>query len=291
MLFGAAPGATKDMSARTHPVHRGYADTKAGQIHYREVAGRAPAIVFLHQTASSSASFQVVMERLKLPNRLIAIDTPGFGASFDPPGSPTLARYADYMLAALDELHVKRFHVFGQHTGANIAAAMALRAPARICSVMMLGPAQLSPSERRSFRGAFSEPIRPRADGAHLLQNWSYAADNNPGCSPELLHGEVVSMLRAWRGRGQAYRAVSFDDTGGSIRKIRAPLLFMSAPGDYFFPRFAEVCALRPDAVVAMVGGDNFPPLRDPSGVARAIEKFVQGMRQRPLHSRQGRRA
>lgn len=276
---------------RANTVHLGYADTDAGQVHYREVAGRSPAIVFLHQTASSSASFQLVLERLKLPNRLIAIDTPGFGGSFDPPGYPTLARYSACLLDALDRLKVRNFHLFGQHTGANIAAAMALQVPARVCSVMMLGPALLSLAERRSFRGAFSEPIRPRADGAHLLQNWSYAADNNPGCSPELLHGEVVSMLRAWRGRGQAYRAVSFDDVGATVRKIRAPLLFMSAPGDYFFPRFDEVCALRPEAKVALVGGDNFPPLRDPSGVARAIEKFVQGLLQRPTRKSKGRRA
>lgn len=266
------------MGAKAKVVRCGYADTGAGQIHYREVAGRAPAIVFLHQTASSSASFQLVLERLKLPNRLIAVDTPGFGGSFDPKGWPTLARYASWMLEALDALNLRQFHLFGHHTGANVAAAIALRVPQRVCSVMMLGPAQLSASERLAFRGAFSAPIRPRHDGAHLLQNWAYAADNNPGCSAELLHGEVVSMLRAWRGRGQAYRAVSFDDTGATIRKIRAPLLFMSAPGDYFHPRFAEVCALRPDAAVAMVGGDNFPPLRDASGVARAVEKFVQNL-------------
>ncbi len=259
-------------------VVRGYASTKAGQIHFREVAGRAPAIVFLHQTASSSASFQRVLERLKLPNRLIAIDTPGFGASFDPPGSPTLARYASHVLAALDKLKVRQFHLFGQHTGANIAAAIALRHPTRTRSVMMLGAAILSAQERLAFRAAFEQPIRPRADGTHLQQYWSYAADHNLGCDPEILHGEVVSMLRAWKGRVQAYRAVSFDNASATIRKIRAPVLFMSSPGDYFFARFKEVCALRPDAAVAMVGGDNFPPLLDPNGVAHAIEKFVRSL-------------
>ena len=267
------------MGKKANAVARGYADTKDGQIHFREVAGRAPAIVFLHQTASSSASFQFLLERLKLPNRLIAIDTPGFGGSFDPPGSPTLARYAAHVLAALDTLNVPRFHLFGQHTGANIAAVIARRHPARTCSVMMLGLAPFSAAERRAFRRAFEQPIRPRADGSHLLQNWAYASDNNPGCDPEILHGEVLSMLRAWQGRGQAYRAVSFDDALATLRRIRVPLLLMSSPGDYFFPRFAEVCALRPDAAVAMVGGDNFPPLLDPTGVARAIEKFLRGLK------------
>ena len=267
------------MTKKANVVTCGYANTPAGQIHFREVVGRAPAIVFLHQTASSSASFQRVMQRLRLPNRLIAIDTPGFGGSFDPSGSPTLARYAAHVLAALDALKVRRFHLFGQHTGANIAAVIARDHPARTCSVMLLGLAPFLASERRAFRRAFEEPIRPRADGSHLLKNWAYAADNNPGCDPQILHGEVLSMLRAWRGRGQAYRAVSFDDALANLRKICAPVLLVSALGDYFYPRFAEVRALRRDAAVAMVGGDNFPPLRDASGVARVIETFVRGLR------------
>ena len=44
---------------------------------------------------------------------------------------------------------------------------------------------------------------------------------------------------------------------------------------DYFHSRFLEVCAVRPDAAISTVGGDNFQPLLDAPGVARAIERFV----------------
>ncbi len=262
-------------------VHCGYADTAWGQVHYRVVAGCAPAVVFLHQTASSSASFRFLLESLRLPNRLIALDTPGFGGSFDPPGWPSVGRYAAYAMAALDAMRVGRFHVFGHHTGANVAGEIALRYPRRVRSVTMLGPVPMDATERRAFRRALDQPIRPRADGGHLLQNWAYAFDHNPGCDPALLHGEVTSMLRAWRARPQAYRAVSFHDCPSVIRRIRVPLLLMSAPGDYFHSRFAEVCALRPDAATAIVQGDNFQPLRDPQGVARALERFLWNARLR----------
>lgn len=255
----------------------GYADTAWGQLHYREVAGRAPAVLFLHQTASSSASFVPVLEALRLPNRRVAIDTPGFGGSFDPPGWPSMAKYAAYVVAGLDALRIREFHVFGQHTGANLAGELALRHPARVRSVTMLGPVPMTAPERREFRAALGEPIRPRADGGHLLENWRYASDYNPGCDPLMLNGEVTSMVRAWRGRAQAYRAVSFHDSRALVRRLQAPLLLMSSPGDYFHARFAEVCALRPDAATAMVGGDNFQTLQDPRGVARALERFVEG--------------
>jgi pimeloyl-ACP methyl ester carboxylesterase len=216
------------------------------------------------------------MECLRLPNRLIALDTPGFGASFAPRGWPSMALYARWVIDALDALRVRRFHVFGQHTGANVAGELAVRNPSRVCSVAMLGPVPMSAAERRDFRKLLGEsPIRPRADGSHMLENWGYAAHYNPGCDPAILHDEVVSMLRAWRGRPQAYRAVSFNDSLAVLKKIRAPLLLMTSPGDYFFPRFPEVRAVRPDAAEAIVGGDNFQALLDPDGVARAIERFV----------------
>lgn len=260
---------------RGRDIRCGYVDTRDGQLHYREVAGTAPAIVFLHQTASSSGSFQPLMQRLRLPNRLVALDTPGFGSSFAPRGWPSMADYARWTIEALDALGVRRFHVFGQHTGANIAGELAVRHPARVASVGMLGPVPMSAAERREFRKLLSTPIAPRPDGSHMLENWGYATQYNPGCDPVIQHDEVVSMLRAWRARPQAYRAVSFNDSLAVLRKVRAPVLLMSSPGDYFFERFVEVCAVRPEAAVATVGGDNFQALLDPDGVARALEKFI----------------
>jgi pimeloyl-ACP methyl ester carboxylesterase len=247
----------------------------AGQIHYRVRAGREPAIVFLHQTASASSSFEPVMQQLRVPNRLIAIDTPGFGGSFDPSGWPSIGQYARWLVAALDRLKAPRLHLFGQHTGANLALEIERRHPRRVASLMLLGVPLMSAPERRSFRAAFEQPIRPRADGQHLLTNWGYARQYNPSCDIEIVHAEVVNMLRAWRGRAQAYRAVSFHDLGALLRASRARLLLLSTPEDYFYPRLEALRALRPDASVAICGGENFPTLADPRGVAAALRSFL----------------
>ena len=155
---------------------------------------------------------------------------------------------------------------------------LAGRHPARGRSVTVLGRVPMSAAERGDFRKLLSTPIAPRPDGSHMLENWGYATQYNPGCDVEVQHDEVVSMLRAWRGRPQAYRAVSFNDSLAVLRKVRAPVMLMSSPGDYFHSRFLEVCAVRPDAEITTVGGDNFQPLLDPPGVARAIERFVGGL-------------
>jgi pimeloyl-ACP methyl ester carboxylesterase len=267
-------------AARNH-VLCGYANITAGQIHYRATAGCDPAVVFLHQTASASSSFQPVMERIDLPNRLIALDTPGFGGSYDPEGWPSMGDYADHMLEALDQLGVQSFHLFGQHTGAALALEIAARRQAEAKSVMMLGPVCFSPDELAAFRTEYEQPFSPKPDGSHFLQNWRYAFDNNPGCDLELLTREVINMVRAWKARPQAYRAVSYQDALALTRDAKVPLLLMISPGDWFYSRFQRVCDLRPDAAVVIVGGDNFEAQRDSANVAKAITDFVRSQSRR----------
>lgn len=264
---------------------KSYVDLPDGQVHVLSVAATAPApmpaIVFLHQTASSGDSFAGVMERLRarhrLPNRLIAIDTPGFGGSFHPPGWPSMSKYVGWIVATLDRLKARRFHLFGHHTGGNLAAEIALRHPARAASVTILGPVPMTREERRQFRRAYDKPIAPRADGTHLVDNWAYCHKFNPNAALDIVHEEVVNMARAWKARPQAYRAVSFHDMLARLRTLTCPLMLMTSPEDFFYPGFAGVCALRPDATVALVGGENLPPQSDPAGVAAALARFVRG--------------
>lgn len=252
-----------------------YVDLPEGQLHVREVAGSEPAIVFLHQTACSAQSYDPLLAELALPNRLLALDTPGFGGSFDPEGWPSLEDYAAWLLAALDALGAERFHLFGHHTGSGLAMLLAARHPERVLSVMMAGAELMTPQERASFLDGLGEPLTPRADGSHLLENWNYAAHFNPGIDPELIHGEVLAMLRAWRARPQAYRAVAGCDTPALAPLIQAPVLLVTSPDDYFHAELDRARALFPKAPVATTGGGNFQPTADPHGVARAIERFL----------------
>jgi pimeloyl-ACP methyl ester carboxylesterase len=216
------------------------------------------------------------MAAMPLPNRQIAIDTPGFGGSFHPKGWPSLARYADDIVAAIDRLGVRRAHWVGHHTGGCLAAEIATRHPRRTDSVTLLGPVAMTRAEQVDFRGHYSRPIAPKPDGSHLIENWTYAASNNAGCDIETIHGEVVDMLRAWRARPQAYRAVSFHDTLDAVRRLKCPLLLMTTRGDFFYPRFDRFRAARPDAAIAITPGANFPALTHGRAVARAIAAFMR---------------
>lgn len=259
-------------------IRKAYVDLAQGQIHCRIVEGVEPAILFLHQTASSSASFTPLLEALALPNRLVAIDTPGFGGSFDPAGEPSLDEYAGWIVAVADALDCATFHLFGHHTGASLALAIAAQWPDRALSLMLAGAEFMTSEERADLAASLGTPLSPKADGSHLIANWDYAARFNPDCDPALLHQEVLSMARAWRGRAQAYLAVSRADSVAAACRSKAPALILTSPGDYFHAMLDRGQAILPDAPVVVTGGDNFQPSADPQGVALAIEHFLAGL-------------
>ncbi len=265
-------------AAPARRIRKGYAETPAGEVHYLERAGASPPIVFLHQTASAADTYDHMMASDRLPNRLIALDTPGFGGSFDPPGWPSMGRYAEVVMQALDVLGAERFHLFGHHTGACLGAEMAVRWPERVASLMMLGPVLMTRAEREQFRAGFRQPFAPVEDGSHLVKNWAYARSHNPTVDLEIVHREVSCMIRAWKGRAQAYSAVSYQDGAKVLARVKAPVLLLSSKTDYFYGQFDRALALRPDAAVAMVRGGNFAPMVGASSVVAAVAAFLQGL-------------
>lgn len=256
-------------------ITKAYVDTPAGQVHVHMVDGNEPAIVFLHQTALSAKTYDPTLRVLDVPNRLIAIDTPGFGGSYDLDGMPSLEWYAEQILATLDRLGVEQFHLFGHHTGASLGIEVAAHVPQRVLSLMLAGPVFMTAEESTAFITGYREPITPQRDGSHLMTNWGYAAQHNPECDVAIMQDAVADLLRAWRARPQAYMAVAHHNTASRALQVTAPVLLLTTPGDFFHASFDRAEAIFPDARIAVTGGDNFPTAADPEGVAAAIVGFL----------------
>ncbi len=216
-----------------------------------------------------------MLETLACPNHLIALDTPGFGGSFKPSGEPSMGDYAGWVLATLDALNIGKAHFFGHHTGASLAIAVASAAPERVLSLTLAGPVFMTEDERAEFEEAYSLPITPQRDGGHLKVNWDYAAKYNPDCPVEILHGEVTAMLRAWKGRAQAYLAVARHDTQAAAMTLTQPVLLLTCPDDFFHSTFDRARSVFPDATIASTTGGNFQPTVDPAGVGAALARFL----------------
>ena len=71
--------------------------------------------------------------------RVVAIDNRGAGRSPKPPGPYTLEEMADDAASALDRLGIESAAVLGHSMGGYIAQALALRHPARVRSLVLVG--------------------------------------------------------------------------------------------------------------------------------------------------------
>ena len=120
-------------------IKKAYADTSGGQCHYRYQSGPSDPVVFLHQTPSSSQMFEAIMQRLH-EHSTYAIDTPGFGQSFNPKHVPTMAEYSAWLVEAMHSISINRVHLFGHHTGSSMAIQIANDHPDLITSLTMIGP-------------------------------------------------------------------------------------------------------------------------------------------------------
>jgi pimeloyl-ACP methyl ester carboxylesterase len=258
-------------------IRKGYVDVAGGQIHYRQRAGQSPAIVCFHQTASSSAMYSALMECWSGMQAIYALDTPGFGGSYDPPDQPSMAVYGDVMSEAIRGLGLGPVHLLGHHTGACVAVEIAARYPELVASLAMIGPVTITKEEAAFFKTVYPKDFRIRADGSHLARMWDYVASIGGNSSVDLHHREFVDTARAWAGHLKVYSVIWDQDFTSLYQAVKCPLAIMCSPGDVLWPMFARARALRPDAQVFTLGGSNFQPDEVPTEVARALRRFLGG--------------
>ena len=255
-------------------IRKGYADTSGGQLHYHAAAGDGTPIVFLHQTASSGKMYYDVMARLE-GRAMIALDTPGFGNSFDPEDMPSMPDYGGWILEAIDGIGLKDFHLFGHHTGACISVEIYDRAPGRVKSAMMIGPVPLTEEERNEFRKYYSTPFSPDEAGEYLKTTWDYLQGLGAHSDLALHHREWVDTARAYMGRFKAYSSVWDQDFTAKFKTMSCPMLFMCAPDDVLMPYLDRAMEIHPGADKMVLKGANFEPDQDPDGTINAIKAFL----------------
>jgi pimeloyl-ACP methyl ester carboxylesterase len=95
-----------------------------------ERRGEGPPLVLLHgYVGDGPSTWGPQLDALSDAFTVVAWDTPGAGASADPPESFTLADYADVLAAFIDALRLERPHVAGLSWGGGLALELARRHP------------------------------------------------------------------------------------------------------------------------------------------------------------------
>jgi len=222
-------------------VRRLFIDGNLGQIHTRAVIpdkADRPAIVCLHMSPKSSATYVDVMPHLASRRAVIAADFPGHGESDLPPAEPhvNVADFAETVWSVIEAYATGPVHLVGYHTGAMVAVEAASQRPEQIRSIVSIAAPVFTADERTSLDSLFS-PIPIDEEGSRFRIMWERVLQHRgPGMTLQMAAASFAENLRAgddyeWGHRAAFAYAETYNQRLGEIEKP----MFVINPNDDCF--------------------------------------------------------
>jgi len=134
------PAPRKGGGLTTHAPAEEFLDLRDGRVRLFR-AGKGEPLLFLH--AAGGGGWLDYHQRLAARFDVIAPDHPGFGGSDDFGDVEAIDDLVFHYLDVMDELGLDRPHIAGASFGGWIAAELAVAAPHRVGSLVLLSPAGL----------------------------------------------------------------------------------------------------------------------------------------------------
>ena len=212
-------------------------------------SGSGPVIFLLHQSPKSADEYKPLMEMWSNDFLMIAPDTPGFGAS-DPLDSQkvTIEEIAEATIELADALGIKRFGLYGFHTGAIISIALAHQFSDRVEAISCNGVLVLTDDELEKIRAEYLPPFEPQWDGGHLSWLWSRMREQLVFfpwhertqdarmqfsiSDPLILHENAVDVMRAGDNYRSAYGAAFEYRLENFVPELKIPALITAGEWD-----------------------------------------------------------
>lgn len=236
-------------------------------VHYRRW-GQGPIVLAVHGSPQSSravAGVAEVMARRGLC--VIAPDTPGAGLSTPLSQiAPDSGDFARALLAFADALGLGRFGLYGFHTGACTACALATIAPERVAGAALEGLPVWTEQERADFLANYLPPFAPSWDGGHMAWVWARMeeqvlffpwSDPTPRSrlaydlsSLDRLHANAMDLLESGDRYRDVYRAAFTFRGGDWAPSATAPRLLMATRDDVLAAHLERLPAGREDVLV-----------------------------------------
>ncbi|MFF5262236.1 alpha/beta fold hydrolase [Actinomadura viridis] len=241
-------------------------------LHHRlDGPGDAPAVVLGPSLGTGMDLWAPLLPALTRRHRVLRYDLPGHGRSPAPDGGFTVEDLAGALLDLLDDLGIGRFAYAGVSLGGAVGTALALDAPARVGSLVLICTSpRFGPPGPWRHRAALvrREGVGPVADTA--AARWF-----TPGFTGA---GPYVDMLRATDAQGYAAccEALARFDVTGRLAGISAPTLVIAGADDLPTPPLGHADLLAsgiPGALgpVVIEGAGHLALAERPGPVAEAI--------------------
>ncbi|MFS3136876.1 3-oxoadipate enol-lactonase [Gluconacetobacter sacchari] len=232
----------------------------------------APALLLLHSLGTSSDIWDGLVGALSGGFRIIRPDMRGHGLTGVTPGPYTIEGLAADACAVLDALGVEAAHVAGVSIGGLIAQAMALHAPARVRSLVLIDTAPVFPTEASwRERAALVRATGLAGMADAVMGRWITPA----GLDTPAARGLRQIFLRTDpEGYAAACEALAACDLSARIGTIAVPTLVVVGEDDPSTP-VATARALADSVpssrLVILPQASHIPTVEQPDAVAAAL--------------------
>ena len=214
------------------------------------LAGRGTPVVMLHGLGGGKLSLFPLMAELSERHRVIVPDLPGHGESEKPMAEYSPRYYAKVVRHLLDAVGAERAVVIGNSLGGRIALELALRSPARVAALALLGPAV--PGFRWRYVMGFTR-VFPTGIGAlpfPLRERWMRVALGRLFADPATLGEEALAagaheFIRVYRSPAARMAFLASlrhivterpEPFFASLRRIKQPTLVIFGERDRVVP-------------------------------------------------------
>ena len=241
-------------------VARHYVSVGGRQVHYRR-AGSGPPIVLLHGGLGASATLMTLTEQLADRFTVIAMDLPGCGSSSAIENvEPSISDYASSVFDAIQALGLGRTYLYGKHTGAKVALALAVNHP-EVVRQVTLDILSLAPAGHvRTRLASYAPAIEPAWHGGHLLALWHQVRNasvffpwykqtaanrlHRDLAAPEMIQAQVTDVLCADADYRLLFAANYAMDAKPTLRRLSVPTTILVHEGDPTASELDEVSGL-----------------------------------------------
>lgn len=248
----------------------GFVSTAEGRIHYLYGGAGAP-LILLHSVGCSAHEYEDVLDRLGESFTVYAWDMPGHGDS-----SPLIRHYsiedfAEAVARFMDALGIDRATVLGESIGGPICAALALRHPQRLESLIFcespLRSAETWAQNWFMVERNFGIPTQTEAQVAQRVRS----------VSPEfLLRWNIDRNKASAKAMMDAMWAIREFDMFAALPRVTARSLILYGEHGPTVAQAQDFARLLKDAqLVILKDCGHFPMNDDPERFAGVVTDFV----------------
>jgi pimeloyl-ACP methyl ester carboxylesterase len=233
-------------------------------------------VLLLHGLGSSGDDWAPQVDALGDRYRVLTVDLPGHHRSARPRGSLSVARMAAAVDALLRRLAIDRAHVVGLSLGGCVALTLALAAPPRVRSLVIVNSfARLRPDGARAAFRALGRALL--ALGAPMSVVAAYVArEAFPRADQVDLRAAARARIAANQRRPYVatLAAMARFDVSARLGEIRCPTLVVAGERDTTVAMAAKqtLADTIPGARLALVAGSgHVTPHDDPAAFNRLL--------------------